>query len=295
MFRVGKNQGNTMKRITQLYLLLVFSFSVSVMHSLQAITAKYEEIKNYEHSFNDNGKLTIHNTDGTLTIKGWDKNVVSVQMCKVATTQNALDATHVHIAVNNATATIKTVKPENYFGLTNQSNASVNYVIYLPKAVVLNVHNTSGLAQISGLSNCIDIKTTSGAIEIDGDVKVLHARSTSGNIQILANTKTLTARATSGSINVQGSGDTIELETNSGSISMQGIINKIYACSKSGSVEMRGQGKNITMKTTSGKIKAYGHFDYVDSTSTSGSISIDKTKKYQIKTKSGKQSVQLWK
>jgi DUF4097 and DUF4098 domain-containing protein YvlB len=124
-------------------------------------------------------KLALDNVNGRITITSWDQPRIRVRAEKSIARTDAKDAKQAMAELRvemEATAdgvSVKTVMPKkNSAGLWdfmfgNFNNAKVIYEVTVPRVTNVDVSNTNGRIQMSGVTGVLHVETTNGRIEME--------------------------------------------------------------------------------------------------------------------------------
>jgi len=102
-----------------------------------------------------NGRVSLENINGNVTISGWDRTEIQIDAVKKANSQQKLDEAKIEVEASNDAVHIRTKYPE---GHNNNNPATVTYELHVPRLARLeNIDLVNGSLEISGVSG--DIKT----------------------------------------------------------------------------------------------------------------------------------------
>lgn len=129
------------------------------------------------------GRVSLENINGGVTITGWDRNEVQIDAVKSARDQQRLDEARIEVDVATDAIRIRTRYPEHH---TNNNPASVHYELHVPRAARLDkidlVNGSLDLQQVSGevhanlingglraknLAGRSELSTVNGSLEAD--------------------------------------------------------------------------------------------------------------------------------
>jgi DUF4097 and DUF4098 domain-containing protein YvlB len=98
-----------------------------------------------------NGRLSLGNVNGNVTITGWERNEVQIDAVKKAKDQQKLDEAKIEVDAGSDYVRIRTRYPENH---TNNNPASVTYELHVPRTARLDsidlVNGSLTVSQVSG-------------------------------------------------------------------------------------------------------------------------------------------------
>jgi DUF4097 and DUF4098 domain-containing protein YvlB len=129
--------------------LMTFALSVTA-------SAQYTEEFHRTVPLSSNGRVSLENVNGNVTITGWDRNEVQIDAVKKANEQQKLAEARIEVDASSDFVRIKTKYPDHR---TNNNPATVTYQLHVPGAARLdNIDLVNGSLDISGVSG--DLKTS---------------------------------------------------------------------------------------------------------------------------------------
>ncbi len=152
------------------------------------------------------GRLSLENVNGDVTIEAWDRDEVSVETLIHAETQESLDEVEVAIDAAADSIRIETVYPERRHRRHNA--ASVDYTIRMPRGARIDgLELVNGSLTLSGVAGGVRAELVNGratATELGGDVEI---ETVNGSLEV--------------SLTVLGAGQSIALESVNGPLELQ--------------------------------------------------------------------------
>jgi len=138
-------------------------------------------------------KISLDNTNGSVTVRGWDQPRVRIHAIKKAeardddSAKKGLNDTRIEVTANAAELRIHTVMPRNNEGLFEwiagtSVNTSVAYVVDVPRTVQLSVETVNGHIEANGVHGVTRLSTTNGRIDALRCGGALDASTTNGRI-----------------------------------------------------------------------------------------------------------------
>ena len=98
-----------------------------------------------------NGRVSLSNINGNVTITGWERNEVQIDAVKKARDQQKLDEARIEVDASSDSVRIRTRYPE---GHNNNNPATVTYTLHVPRAAHLDsielVNGSLDVSQVSG-------------------------------------------------------------------------------------------------------------------------------------------------
>src|SRR5215469_897255 len=82
-----------------------------------------------------NGRVSLANVNGNVTITGWDRNEVQIDAVKKASSQQKLDEAKIEVDASSDSVRIRTRYPE---GRNNNNPATVTYELHVPHGTRLD-------------------------------------------------------------------------------------------------------------------------------------------------------------
>jgi DUF4097 and DUF4098 domain-containing protein YvlB len=131
-----------------------------------------EETERFEQTypFNSNGKISISNINGSVTIEAWDKNEIKLEWVKTADSKERLADVQVKIDARQDVFNIET----DYGSWKNNNNGNwnrnsgklnVNYRLMVPKAAILNeIETVNGSVDVSNMTNVTKVSAVNGQV-----------------------------------------------------------------------------------------------------------------------------------
>ncbi len=133
------------------------------------VSADVTEELTFSYVFADDGRVSVENINGNVTVIGGPGNTVEIVAIKKAGKQEDLDNLEINIDHSEDTIRIETVHPDTgargWFNWGNNHSGSVNYTIKVPSNVNLeSIESVNGNLEISGVSGVVKASTVNGKI-----------------------------------------------------------------------------------------------------------------------------------
>lgn len=129
-----------------------------------------------------NGRVSLENINGNVTVTGWERKEVQIDAVKKARDQQRLDEARIEVDASSDSVQIKTKYPE---GHTNNNPATVTYELHVPRLARLDhINLVNGSLEVSKVNGEIDADLVNGKTDI---------RDLSGRLNISAVNGTITA------------------------------------------------------------------------------------------------------
>lgn len=207
------------------------------------------------------GRVSLENINGNVTITGWDRNEVQIDAVKSARDQERLEEARIEVDVANDSVRIKTRYPDHQ---TNNNPASVRYELHVPR--------NARLSNIDLVNGSLNVQQVAGEVHASLVNGSLHARDLAGRSELatvngslqadfnsLSNVHDIELKSVNGSINLglpPSPNADIEAHTVSGGISTSfplQVKGQIVGHSISGT--LGSGGTRIAMSNVNGSIK----------------------------------------
>lgn len=223
-----------------------------------------------------NGRFSLQNENGRVTIMAWDRNEVKIEAEKIARAgresdaQKMLDATEIIVRQGDNSVEVDTRTPRTGSGDSFWSwmfggeggHVSVNYIITVPREIHLKVKSVNGKIDAHEISGHAELATTNGGVEVEEAAGSVSAETTNGRIQVslakVADNESMYFETTNGSVVAafpQDFSATISARTTNGSINCDFPVT---VAGRMGRNELEGKigdnGGRVTLRTTNGSI-----------------------------------------
>ena len=164
---------------------LIWTISLGALMALTA-AASAEVTAEFHRTFTlpANGRVSLENLNGNVTITGWDRNEVQIDAVKKANSQQKLDEAKIEVEASNDAVHIRTKYPE---GHTNNNPATVTYEVHVPRNARLDgidlVNGSLTVSQfggnlkanlVNGSSNIHDLAGRTDLSSVNGSVNAFY-------------------------------------------------------------------------------------------------------------------------
>lgn len=221
----------------------------------------------------------VYNENGRIEIEGWDRSEIEIIAQKKVRASNPerarkiLEKIEIDIHQSVGRIEIETVYPDKdhrhngffswLFQGGNHIDASVEYIIQIPKKMDVQLISSNGGLQVNDCHGYIDLRTTNGKIEADDIRGRLNCKTTNGSITAslyeINPAEDMTFKTTNGSIKLYIPEDTnaeLEASTTNGSIDCELSIQAERSKSQTRLLgNINDGGALIYLKTTNGNIR----------------------------------------
>lgn len=154
------------------------------------------------------GAVRIHNYNGSLTIRGWDKDSIHVTGVIAAKGKGSFFGGGARTAVK--------------MGIEGPQNASplAELTVMLPSRARLSVRGAATSIDIREFAGTVDATTLSGKLHISGMPTEIMAETMDGDLEIQASPSFLRGRTAMGRVTWNGSSDDVTIVTVGGSMTL---------------------------------------------------------------------------
>ena len=132
---------------------------------------KFDETERFEQTYplNANGRVSVSNVNGSITVEAWDRNEVKLEAVKVADTKENLDDVEFRINARQDSFSVEA----DYDKVQNHSNGNwknyrkleVQFRLTVPRAAVLDeVETVNGSVTVSNFTNTTKVSAVNGEV-----------------------------------------------------------------------------------------------------------------------------------
>lgn len=133
-----------------------------VASSLPASASDFKEEFHKSYPLTADGRVSLKNINGAVTIQAWDKNEVQVDAVKTADEQSKLAEAKIEVTAGSSSIDIRTHYPER----TNHNPANVEYTLHVPRKARLDkIDLVNGRIKIEGVDGFIRAASVNGSVE----------------------------------------------------------------------------------------------------------------------------------
>jgi DUF4097 and DUF4098 domain-containing protein YvlB len=210
-------------------------------------------------AFSPGGVVRIDDTNGRLTVEGWSRHDVRIQITRVVRAEDDAKAeelmkelqSDVEVRKNRIDVISRFPKRRETIGLWDilgrkVASLQIHYYVQVPNQTNLVLKTTNGEVRVRGVDGKLDATTTNGDMRIGNLKGEVTLGTTNGEIELTGISGEAVAQTTNGSVSAQ----------------LRGVASK-------GIVEIRTTNGNVTVYLP-GDLKAL-----LDATTTNGRVSID--------------------
>jgi DUF4097 and DUF4098 domain-containing protein YvlB len=131
----------------------------------------FSQTRSETHPFDPRGRVRIEDANGSISVKGWDRPEVSIQVEKKGSSEEYVNEIRVDIDASPQSLSIKTVYPHRYFGWLWgwHDHGQVRITVTAPVSAELErVATVNGAVTIDGIGGPIEAEAVNGGIHATG-------------------------------------------------------------------------------------------------------------------------------
>src|SRR4029434_8321871 len=165
-------------------------------------------------SFNVSGqpRVNVNTFDGSITVHGWDKQVVMYTATKRASDDDELKQIAIQTEQQGSAVSIIAKSP--------QESGSASLDVYVPRSSTLHVSSGDGRLNVEGVNGELTLRTGDGAIEVNDSRGQLQVNTGDGHIRVAGFDGQVDARTGDGAIALEGKVIGLTARTGDGSITL---------------------------------------------------------------------------
>lgn len=147
--------------------------------SLPAKAGDYREEFHKSYPLSADGRVSLKNINGAVTITAWDKNEIQVDAVKTANQQEKLADAKIEVTAGSSSIDIRTHYPDR----TNNNPASVEYTLHVPRNARLDkIDLVNGRIRINGVQGAVRASSVNGSVEASQVGGEVHLSSVNGRV-----------------------------------------------------------------------------------------------------------------
>ena len=135
-------------------------------------TIVLDETERFEQTYplSANGKVSVSNVNGSITIEAWDRNEVKLEVTKIADSKETLDGVEIKIDSRADAFNVETDYGSwNRWGNKNWKNSrklEIEFRLSVPRAAVLDeIETVNGSVEVSNFTNYTEISAVNGSVK----------------------------------------------------------------------------------------------------------------------------------
>lgn len=168
----------------------LFFLSLSIFSGYQNVSAwslgglwqkTEKETTSKEYQVSSTCTITVHNTEGSITIKPWPQNKILIEAMKKGSVDEQKNTSISAKALGSEATIITRVAP-------NQKSSKVDYNLMVPEDATIKITQTNGSVKMRGIHGIVDIAIVEqGSIEVIDSNKTISATTNNGDIKVQQN------------------------------------------------------------------------------------------------------------
>jgi DUF4097 and DUF4098 domain-containing protein YvlB len=144
--------------------------------------AEYSVREEKKFAVSGAAQLSLSTFDGSIEVRGWDRNEVVVEVEKVGSDQKTVDRMQVKAAQNGNAITIDVQKPSPLETTGMRRTPSANLVVSVPLQTAIVARSGDGAISIRRVTGKLDLDTEDGSIRVEEVAGMLTARTGDGDV-----------------------------------------------------------------------------------------------------------------
>jgi Putative adhesin len=183
---------------------------------------RHSEPFEYTYSLAPDGRVSVENMNGSVEIKGWDRDTVEVTGVKYARSEDSLRALKIDIQQGPDYIRVRTVPPSG----PRRGGMGARYTISVPRRAELDrIVSSNGRVEVRDVDGPARLRTSNGAVRAMNTKGVLEIETSNGGIDIVDHHGAVTGRTSNGRIQAELSdpeqGRPIRFESSNGGITLR--------------------------------------------------------------------------
>lgn len=176
--------------------------------------SRVKEDFHYSYALKPGGRVELEGFNGSVEVRGWDKESIDIDGTKSASRKELLDQIKIDIAASADSVRIKADRP-----MERRGNMSVSFVLSVPRRVVLDrIQSTNGSVRVQDVEGNARLRSSNGSLKVSGFKGNLDATTTNGSVDLSGFTGGAVVRTSNGSIRADGVRGFLEAMTTNGSV-----------------------------------------------------------------------------
>jgi len=290
-----------MKPMTQRFRILALGlFFAAAAGSVGAARMEAAEVRRVTEKlipFQPGGELKIEDKNGNITIEGWPRNEVRIQVTRVVRSEDPNKAealmkdleAEVEVHRDRIVVESRFPKLRESIGILDilgrkMATLQIHYLVQVPNETNLSLDTTNGEVRARGVNGQLDASTKNGDMRVEDVNGVLKLATTNGEISLKGVTNRAFARTTNGSVVAEirriSSTGSVQLQTTNGNVqaylpkdlratvdavTTNGHVSIAFPVEREGLMTsktvrgtIRGGGVKLTLETTNGNVEVRG-------------------------------------
>src|SRR5262249_46915169 len=155
--------------------------------SLAHLAGRATDEWTHTYPLSPGGEIRIGNTNGKIEIQGVDGNTVEVRAERIAraATDDGARELLPRIGIREDVRPDRiSIETDRMSGIMIGVSTEVRYYVRAPKKATINVSNTNGVVQLTGLAGTVSAHTTNGGVRAKDLTGPIDARTTNGGVVV---------------------------------------------------------------------------------------------------------------
>ena len=165
-------------------------------------------------------QLALSTFDGSIEVRGWDRNEVVVEVEKVGPDQKTVERIQVKATQDGGAITIDVPKPSPLETTGMRRRPSANLVVSVPLNTAVVARSGDGSISIRRVNGSMDLDTQDGSVRVEEVAGALIARTGDGNVDV----RKLDGQA--------------EVHTGDGTVGLDGVLTGVKVETRDGGVDV---------------------------------------------------------
>jgi len=165
-------------------------------------------------------KVSLSTFDGSIEVRGWDRNDVVVQVEKVGPDQKTVDRIQVRAAQDGSLITVDVPKPSPLETTGLRRTPSANLVVSVPLKTAIVARSGDGSIEVRRVTGKLDLETEDGGVRVEECAGDLVVRTGDGHVY---------GRKVDGRV---------EIHTGDGTVGLDGVLTGVTIETRDGAVEV---------------------------------------------------------
>jgi DUF4097 and DUF4098 domain-containing protein YvlB len=165
--------------------------------------------------------VTLQTFDGSITVRGWDKQEVQIAVNKRAASEQQMRGIQLNMEQHSSDVTVVASFDKSFASRApgvSYTNALVNLDVYVPRSSMMRLLSGDGHLELEGVNGNLDLNTGDGRIEVRDARGSLAAKTGDGRIEIANFNGSVEARTGDGRIILDGRFAQLAARTGGGTI-----------------------------------------------------------------------------
>ncbi len=208
-------------------------------------------------NINDISAFDIDTGAGSLKVYGKD-NLNEIKASAEIITTEELDYTFTLVKHGNTAKLV--AKNHTATGISWGKSPRINVTVQVPKALLVNIEDSSGDIFVADFNNGLSIDDSSGSIIVRNIIGNVDIDDRSGDIKIIAVEGSLRVDDSSGDIDIKGTKGNVDIDDSSGGLYMDDTLGNINIEDSSGDIKIFDTKGIIRIDDGSGDINVEGAY-----------------------------------